>query len=105
MQSNSKANRILCSDAAYRLLVEQAPDIAIKRRGKIAVKGKGEMKRHWIGDQPENNNDTKPEQHPLSAKQKFDESKRVGFDSKDVDDVEQIKASLAEKSIAKNKAD
>ena len=41
MESNFKANRILCSEAAYKLLVEQAPEISVKKRGKIAVEGKG----------------------------------------------------------------
>lgn len=43
MESNSKANRILCSEAAFKLLNKQAPEISTKKRGKIAVKGKGDM--------------------------------------------------------------
>ena len=51
MESNSKANRVLCSEAAYSILAEQAPEISVRRRGKIAVKGKGDMVVYWIGDQ------------------------------------------------------
>ena len=51
MESNSKASRILCSEAAYKLLAEQAPDISTRKRGKIAVKGKGDMVVYWVGDQ------------------------------------------------------
>lgn len=51
MESNSKANRILCSEAAYKLLAEQAPEISAKKRGKIAIKGKGDMVVYWVGDQ------------------------------------------------------
>ena len=43
MESNSKANRILCSEAAHKLLVEQAPDLSTRKRGRIAIKGKGEL--------------------------------------------------------------
>lgn len=50
MESNSKTNRILCSEASYKLLVEQAPHISVKKRGKIAVKGKGDMIVYWVGD-------------------------------------------------------
>ena len=49
MESNSKANRILCSEASYKLLEEQAPTISSKSRGKIAVKGKGDMTVYWVG--------------------------------------------------------
>lgn len=50
MESNSKANRVLCSEASYKLLIEQAPDISVKKRGRIAVKGKGDMTTYWVGD-------------------------------------------------------
>jgi class 3 adenylate cyclase len=49
MESNSKENRILCSEKAYKLLVEQAPDMPTRKRGKVAVKGKGEMTVYWVG--------------------------------------------------------
>ena len=48
MESNSKANRILCSEASYKLLVDQAPEIVVRKRGKIAVKGKGDMTVYWV---------------------------------------------------------
>jgi hypothetical protein len=51
MESNSKANRVLCSEAAYTILAEQAPEISVRKRGKIAVKGKGDMVVFWVGDQ------------------------------------------------------
>jgi len=51
MESNSKANRILCSEQAYKILSEQAPDLSVRKRGKIAVKGKGDMVTYWVGDQ------------------------------------------------------
>lgn len=49
MESNSIANRILCSERSCKLLKEQAPNIPIHKRGTIKVKGKGEMKTYWIG--------------------------------------------------------
>ena len=50
MESNSTANRILCSERSYELLKEQAPQIKTKKRGKIQVKGKGDMHVYWVGD-------------------------------------------------------
>ena len=50
METNSAANRILCSERSYRLLRDQAPGIYTKRRGKIQVKGKGDMNVYWVGD-------------------------------------------------------
>lgn len=50
MESNSSANRILCSERSYELLKEQAPQIKTKKRGKIQVKGKGDMHVYWVGD-------------------------------------------------------
>lgn len=49
MESNSKANRILCSERSYKLLCEQAPGMPTRKRGKIAVKGKGDMTVYWVG--------------------------------------------------------
>ena len=50
MESNSAANRILCSEKAAKLLKEQAPKMPLKKRGKISVKGKGDMNVYWVGD-------------------------------------------------------
>lgn len=49
MESNSLANRIQCSEAAATLLMEQAPGMSLRKRGKIAVKGKGNMVTYWVG--------------------------------------------------------
>ena len=43
MESNSKANRIHCSKAAAKLLQGQYPELDLKPRGLIAIKGKGDM--------------------------------------------------------------
>jgi len=50
MESNSTANRILCSERSYKLLRDQAPGMPVKKRGKISVKGKGDMSVYWVGD-------------------------------------------------------
>ena len=31
------------------LLVDQAPEISVRKRGKIVVKGKGDMQVYWVG--------------------------------------------------------
>jgi len=48
MEGLSVKGRIHCSEAAARLLKEQAPDLLIRRRGKLAVKGKGNMITYWV---------------------------------------------------------
>ena len=49
MESNSYSGKIQCSDAAAVLLKKQAPDIHLKKRGKVQVKGKGTMITYWVG--------------------------------------------------------
>lgn len=51
MESNSYGSRILCSSSSFQLLKQQAPDMPCKKRGKIPVKGKGDMTVFWIGDE------------------------------------------------------
>lgn len=50
MESNSVGGRIICSESSYSLLKRQAPDMPVKKRGKITVKGKGDMTVYWVGD-------------------------------------------------------
>mmetsp|Transcript_17837 Transcript_17837/g.44072 ORF Transcript_17837/g.44072 Transcript_17837/m.44072 type:complete len:191 (+) Transcript_17837:3623-4195(+) len=52
MESNSTSDRIHCSDVSAKLLREQAPEFPISRRGKVAVKGKGNMTTYWVGRLP-----------------------------------------------------
>mmetsp|Transcript_25785 Transcript_25785/g.76132 ORF Transcript_25785/g.76132 Transcript_25785/m.76132 type:complete len:1240 (-) Transcript_25785:267-3986(-) len=55
MESNSLPGRIQCSDVAAKLLQQQAPEMPIVHRGKISVKGKGEMDTYWVNEAGENN--------------------------------------------------
>jgi guanylate cyclase len=48
MESTSLPGHIQCSDRAAGLLREQAPDISLKYRGEIKVKGKGDMHTYWL---------------------------------------------------------
>ena len=48
MESNSYSGKIHCSAASAELLVKQAPGIPLTKRGKINVKGKGEMVTWWV---------------------------------------------------------
>mmetsp|Transcript_17830 Transcript_17830/g.44037 ORF Transcript_17830/g.44037 Transcript_17830/m.44037 type:complete len:129 (-) Transcript_17830:106-492(-) len=52
MESNSTSGRIHCSDVSAKLLREQAPEFPMKRRGKVSVKGKGNMTTYWVGCLP-----------------------------------------------------
>ncbi|CAB9531992.1 Receptor-type guanylate cyclase gcy (Partial), partial [Seminavis robusta] len=49
MESNSLPGRIQSSEVFSKLLQQQAPHIEVTCRGKIPIKGKGEMKTYWIG--------------------------------------------------------
>lgn len=50
MESNSYSQKILCSSHSAKILKEQAPEIPLTKRGKIAVKGKGDMSVYWVGN-------------------------------------------------------
>ena len=43
MESTSVAGKIHCSAKSAKLLGKQAPDMRIRQRGKVSVKGKGDM--------------------------------------------------------------
>jgi serine/threonine protein kinase len=51
MESNSAMNRINCSEEAAKYLKEQAPEIPLKPRGMVSIKGKGEMNCFWVNEQ------------------------------------------------------
>eukprot|EP00547_Thalassionema_nitzschioides_P016529 CAMPEP_0194240680 /NCGR_PEP_ID=MMETSP0158-20130606/6778_1 /TAXON_ID=33649 /ORGANISM="Thalassionema nitzschioides, Strain L26-B" /LENGTH=1190 /DNA_ID=CAMNT_0038975425 /DNA_START=76 /DNA_END=3648 /DNA_ORIENTATION=+ len=48
MESNSKENRIHCSARAAGLLLNQWPELQLEHRGRIKIKGKGEMRTFWV---------------------------------------------------------
>ena len=50
MESNSAMNRINCSEEAAKHLKEQAPEIPLKPRGLVSIKGKGEMNCFWVNE-------------------------------------------------------
>lgn len=50
MESNSKKNRIHCSERSAKLVKKQYPEIGVRKRGRIPIKGKGEMKTYWINE-------------------------------------------------------
>lgn len=52
MESNSEKNRIHCSERAAMLLKSQNPDMSVCSRGKIEIKGKGEMETYWVNEVP-----------------------------------------------------
>ncbi|CAJ1940808.1 unnamed protein product [Cylindrotheca closterium] len=52
MESLSLSDKIQCSEPAAKMLHEQAPDLPLRRRGKVAVKGKGNMVTYWVGERP-----------------------------------------------------
>jgi len=49
-ETNSKPNRILCSEAAAKLLTKQDPRLRLRSRGIIPIKGKGDMRVYWVNE-------------------------------------------------------
>jgi guanylate cyclase len=50
MESNSKENHIHCSARAAGLLLMQWPELVLEHRGRINIKGKGEMRTFWVNE-------------------------------------------------------
>lgn len=50
MESNSKPGRIQCSDTSAIHLMKQCPELPLKKRRPIEVKGKGKMQTFWINE-------------------------------------------------------
>eukprot|EP00980_Cylindrotheca_fusiformis_P023386 scaffold10429_cov126-Cylindrotheca_fusiformis.AAC.17 len=51
MESLALSGKIQCSEASAKLLTEQAPNLPLRKRGKVAVKGKGNMTTYWVDGQ------------------------------------------------------
>ena len=50
MESNSEANRINCSKSSAKLLLEQYPELPLRSRGELNIKGKGMMACYWVNE-------------------------------------------------------
>jgi hypothetical protein len=74
MEHLSVSGKIQCSEVSALLLKEQAPEFPLKRRGKVAVKGKGHMTTYWVGSSNLNENSGGG-----SASRTFDDNLAVGF--------------------------
>jgi class 3 adenylate cyclase len=74
MESLSVSGKIQCSEVSAILLKEQAPEFPLRRRGKVAVKGKGHMTTYWIGSST-----IKEESDHGTASRTFDDKPVVGF--------------------------
>eukprot|EP00980_Cylindrotheca_fusiformis_P005531 scaffold1172_cov115-Cylindrotheca_fusiformis.AAC.6 len=74
MENLSLSDRIQCSEVSAMLLKEQAPGFPLRKRGKVAVKGKGQMLTYWVGDNiPGGNHDV------AEGPRTFDDKPVVGF--------------------------
>jgi hypothetical protein len=74
MESLSVSGKIQCSEVSAILLIEQAPEFPLRRRGKVAVKGKGHMTTYWVGSSMPNEDSDHG-----SASRTFDDKSVVGF--------------------------
>lgn len=74
MESNSKANRILCSQAAADLLRDQAPKMLVRKRGKVDVKGKGQMMTFWVDKPIVYQGPTSPDGIPVKISEESEEN-------------------------------
>jgi guanylate cyclase len=72
MESLSVSGKIHCSEPSAKLLMKQAPDFPLRKRGNVAVKGKGNMTTYWVGSS------IVREEEDTSN---FDEKPIVGFQS------------------------
>lgn len=52
MESHSHENRIHCSARAAGLLLMQWPELILEHRGRINIKGKGDMRTFWVKEPP-----------------------------------------------------
>jgi hypothetical protein len=75
MESLSASGKIQCSEVSATLLKEQAPELPLRRRGQVAVKGKGHMTTYWVGSSVLNENSGGG-----SASRTFDDNPSVGFE-------------------------
>ena len=57
MESNSKPGRIQCSDASAIYVKKQYPELLLKKRRPIQVKGKGIMQTFWVNESRNNDID------------------------------------------------
>eukprot|EP00980_Cylindrotheca_fusiformis_P005534 scaffold1172_cov115-Cylindrotheca_fusiformis.AAC.9 len=71
MEHLSASGKIQCSDISARLLQEQAPDFPLRRRGKVAVKGKGHMTTYWVGSSLRDGSDL------VSPSRSFDDDRQL----------------------------
>eukprot|EP00980_Cylindrotheca_fusiformis_P023299 scaffold10339_cov101-Cylindrotheca_fusiformis.AAC.3 len=73
MESLSLSGKIHCSDISAKLLKEQDPTFPLRKRGKVAVKGKGTMTTYWVG--------RSTGKEDVKRQSGFDEKPVVGFKS------------------------
>jgi hypothetical protein len=74
MESLALSGRVQCSEASARILKEQAPDFPLRKRGKVAVKGKGNMTTFWVGGATQKDEADKP------TSMAYDEQPDVAFE-------------------------
>jgi hypothetical protein len=74
MESISLSGRVQCSEASARILKDQAPDFPLRKRGKVAVKGKGNMTTFWVGGATQTNEADK------STSMAYDKQPAVAFE-------------------------
>jgi guanylate cyclase len=73
MESLALSGRVQCSEASAKILKEQAPDFPLRKRGKVAVKGKGNMTTFWVGGA------TQKDEADKSTSMAFDEQPVIAF--------------------------
>ena len=56
MESNSQMNRINCSHHAAEILREQWPELPLRDRGEVTIKGKGKMQCFWVNEKESSQN-------------------------------------------------
>jgi len=83
MKSSSEKNRIQCSKQARDLLRRQMPEVPLSLRGKIKIKGKGNMITYWVNEKYQGGDDPFSEEFSASHEDlpsEIDTSSRVAMD-------------------------
>lgn len=84
MESHALPGRIQCSEASAELLRNEYIDVRITSRGKISIKGKGQMVTYWVEDRQSPSNfpdETDPKESAVdSVNEKRTESETSGID-------------------------
>ena len=102
MESTSKPGRIQCSRKSFTLLRKQMPELELMMRGKIDVKGKGEMVTYWVNPDSVQNvslSNLFPEKKPVVRKESREKAAASSRGSGNDDDMNNTRRSRSTHTV------